>query len=161
MWFLINKKCFFLYNDRMAFLSMATISPIDCRQPETNLYSYILILGCWFNGSWCGLLWILQIILLVGTKLLVIITQMGLRIRETGDVVRGEPVVQPGDDLFWFGRPKFILFLIHLVLFQVSLFTSMLIYKESNINLLCFWPLYVMTFNGRMHFNWPSLLGVR
>ena len=58
---------------------------------------------------------------MVGTKLLVIITQMGLRIQETGDVVRGEPVVQPGDDLFWFGRPKFILFLIHLVLFQVSL----------------------------------------
>ncbi|XP_065624278.1 MLO-like protein 6 isoform X3 [Quercus suber] len=61
-------------------------------------------------------LWI--IILLVGTKLLVIITQMGLRIHETADVVRGEPVVKPGDDLFWFGRPKFILFLIHLVLFQ-------------------------------------------
>ena len=91
---------------------------------------------------------------------------MGLRIPEKEDVVRGAPVVQPGDDLFWFGRPKFILFLIHLVLFQVSLtyikkITSMLIYKESNINLLCFWPLYVMTFNGRMHFNWPSLLGVR
>ncbi|KAK7817815.1 mlo-like protein 6 [Quercus suber] len=59
-----------------------------------------------------------MIILLVGTKLLVIITQMGLRIHETADVVRGEPVVKPGDDLFWFGRPKFILFLIHLVLFQ-------------------------------------------
>ncbi|KAL4621408.1 hypothetical protein ACB092_06G225300 [Castanea dentata] len=72
--------------------------------------------------GWHSYLWLpflpLMIILLVGTKLLVIITQMGLRIQETGDVVRGEPVVQPGDDLFWFGRPKFILFLIHLVLFQ-------------------------------------------
>ncbi|KAK4578863.1 hypothetical protein RGQ29_028796 [Quercus rubra] len=72
--------------------------------------------------GWHSYLWLpflpLIIILMVGTKLLVIITQMGLRIQETGDVVRGEPVVQPGDDLFWFGRPKFILFLIHLVLFQ-------------------------------------------
>lgn len=60
----------------------------------------------------------LIIILLVATKLLVIITQMGLRIQERGDVVRGAPVVQLGDDLFWFGNPRFILFLIHLVLFQ-------------------------------------------
>nr|XP_023925274.1 MLO-like protein 12 [Quercus suber] len=62
------------------------------------------------------LLWI--VILLVGTKLLVIITKMGLSIQDRGAVVRGAPVVQLGDDLFWFGRPKFILFLIHLVLFQ-------------------------------------------
>ena len=57
----------------------------------------------------------------MGTKLLVIITKMGLSIQDRGAVVRGAPVVKPGDDLFWFGRPKFILFLIHLVLFQVSL----------------------------------------
>ncbi|KAJ6357903.1 hypothetical protein OIU78_005687 [Salix suchowensis] len=60
----------------------------------------------------------LIIILLVGTKLQVIITQMGLRIQERGDVVKGALVVIPGDDLFWFGRPRFLLFLIHLVLFQ-------------------------------------------
>ncbi|KAK7849064.1 mlo-like protein 2, partial [Quercus suber] len=55
-----------------------------------------------------------------GDKLLVIITQMGLRIQEIGDVVRGEPLVQLGDDLFWFGLPKFILFLIHLAQFGLS-----------------------------------------
>ena len=49
----------------------------------------------------------------------------------------------------------------YLSLTYIKKIISMLIYKESNINLLCFWPLYVMTFNGRMHFNWPSLLGVR
>ncbi|KAG2267917.1 hypothetical protein Bca52824_062472 [Brassica carinata] len=59
----------------------------------------------------------LAVILIVGTKLQVIITKLCLRIQEKGDVVRGAPVVQPGDDLFWFGRPRFILFLIHLVLF--------------------------------------------
>ncbi|KAH9703617.1 MLO-like protein 12 [Citrus sinensis] len=72
--------------------------------------------------GWFAYLWLpfipLFIILLVGAKLQVIITKLGLRIQERGDVVKGAPVVQPGDDLFWFGRPRFILFLIHLVLFQ-------------------------------------------
>ncbi|KAL5733462.1 hypothetical protein ACOSP7_032801 [Xanthoceras sorbifolium] len=72
--------------------------------------------------GWMAYLWLpfipLIIILLVGTKLQVIITKLGLRIQERGDVVKGAPVVQPGDDLFWFGRPRFILFLIHVVLFQ-------------------------------------------
>lgn len=71
----------------------------------------------------------MQIILLVGAKLQVIITKLGLRIQERGDVVKGAPVVQPGDDLFWFGRPRFILFLIHLVLFQVFYF---IFYKKFN-----------------------------
>lgn len=44
---------------------------------------------------------------------------MGLRIQERSDVVKGAPVVQPGDDLFWFNRPRLILFLIHIVLFTV------------------------------------------
>ncbi|CAN0909276.1 MLO-like protein 12, partial [Linum grandiflorum] len=61
---------------------------------------------------------LLQIILVVGTKLQVIITQLGLRIQDRGDVVKGAPVVQPGDDLFWFGRPRLVLFLIHFCLFQ-------------------------------------------
>ena len=60
-----------------------------------------------------------QIILMVGAKLQVIITRMGLRIQERGDIVKGAPLVQPGDDLFWFGKPKFMLFLINFVLFQV------------------------------------------
>lgn len=59
----------------------------------------------------------LIIILLVSTKLQVIISRMGLRIEERGDVVKGTPVVQPGDDLFWFNNPKFMLFCIHFCLF--------------------------------------------
>ncbi|CAA7020835.1 unnamed protein product [Microthlaspi erraticum] len=59
----------------------------------------------------------LVVALIVGTKLQVIITKMGLRIQERGDVVIGTPVVKPGDDLFWFGKPRLVLFLIHLVLF--------------------------------------------
>ncbi|XWS66144.1 hypothetical protein CRYUN_Cryun05aG0174700 [Craigia yunnanensis] len=74
-----------------------------------------------YTHGWYSYFWLpfipLVIILMVGTKLQVIITKMGLRIQDRGDVVRGALVVQPGDDLFWFGRPRFHLFLIHLVLF--------------------------------------------
>ncbi|KAL0856887.1 hypothetical protein Bca101_062041 [Brassica carinata] len=59
----------------------------------------------------------LVVILIVGTKLQVIITKLGLLIQEKGEIVKGMPLVQPGDHLFWFGRPRFILFLVHLVLF--------------------------------------------
>ncbi|XP_022765350.1 MLO-like protein 6 [Durio zibethinus] len=74
-----------------------------------------------YTHGWYSYLWLpfipLIIILMVGTKLQVIITKMGLRIQDRGDVVKGAPLVQPGDNLFWFGRPRFLLFLIHLVLF--------------------------------------------
>ncbi|RZC70360.1 hypothetical protein C5167_033634 [Papaver somniferum] len=64
------------------------------------------------------MVFISMIILSVGTKLQVIVTRMGLRIQGKTDVVKGEFVVQPADDLFWFNRPRLILYLIHFVLFQ-------------------------------------------
>ncbi|KAI3676941.1 hypothetical protein L1987_86557 [Smallanthus sonchifolius] len=60
----------------------------------------------------------LVLVLLIGTKLQVIITKMGLTIQERGEVVQGVPVVHPGDDLFWFNHPRLILHLINFVLFQ-------------------------------------------
>lgn len=45
---------------------------------------------------------------------------MGLRIQERENVVKGAPVVQLSDDLFWFGKPGLLLFLVHFVLFQVN-----------------------------------------
>lgn len=71
----------------------------------------------WYSYFWLPFI-PLVIILLVGTKLQVIISMMGLRIQERGAVVKGAPLVQPGDHLFWFGSPRFMLFLIHFVLFQ-------------------------------------------
>ncbi|PIA58969.1 hypothetical protein AQUCO_00400079v1 [Aquilegia coerulea] len=72
--------------------------------------------------GWFAYLWLpfipLVIILLVGTKLQVIITQMGVQIQDKGDVIRGVPIVKPNDNLFWFNQPQFILSLIHFVLFQ-------------------------------------------
>ncbi|GKD38814.1 MLO-like protein 12 [Tanacetum coccineum] len=43
---------------------------------------------------------------------------MGRRTHEMADVIKGTPTVQPGDDLFWFGRPRLVLLLINFVLFQ-------------------------------------------
>lgn len=62
----------------------------------------------------------MKIVLLVGTKLQVIITKMGLKFQERGEVVRGEPVVHPDDHLFWFNRPRLLLYLLNFVLFQVA-----------------------------------------
>ncbi|KAK1426297.1 hypothetical protein QVD17_14968 [Tagetes erecta] len=88
--------------------------------PLMWLFGVIFLL---FNThGWYSYLWLpfipLVIVLLVGTKLQVIITRMGLTIQERGEVVQGVPVVKPGDDLFWFNRPRLILHLINFVLFQ-------------------------------------------
>ncbi|GMI81635.1 MILDEW RESISTANCE LOCUS O 6 [Hibiscus trionum] len=84
---------------------------------------FCAVLFLLFNPhGWYSYLWLpfvpLIVILLVGTKLQVIITKMAQKIQERGEVVRGQPVVEPGDDLFWFNRPKLLLFLINFVLFQ-------------------------------------------
>ncbi|XP_039134354.1 MLO-like protein 6 [Dioscorea cayenensis subsp. rotundata] len=76
-----------------------------------------------FNiDGWYSYLWLpfipLIVILLVGTKLQVIITKMAMQIVGDGDVIKGDPVVQPTDELFWFKHPHLLLHLIHFVLFQ-------------------------------------------
>ncbi|KAK7379778.1 hypothetical protein VNO78_34297 [Psophocarpus tetragonolobus] len=71
----------------------------------------------WYAHFWLPFIPLI-IILLVGTKLQMIITEMALRIHDRGEVVKGAPVVEPGDELFWFNRPRFVLFLIQLCLFQ-------------------------------------------
>ncbi|XP_019193211.1 PREDICTED: MLO-like protein 12 [Ipomoea nil] len=74
------------------------------------------------TNGWYSYLWLpfipLIILLVVGAKLQMIITKMGGRIQERGDVLKGAPVVEPGDNLFWFNRPSLMLFFIRFVLFQ-------------------------------------------
>ncbi|KAK6917618.1 Mlo-related protein [Dillenia turbinata] len=62
----------------------------------------------------------LLLLMLVGTKLQVIITNMCLDTNEKGPVIRGNMLVRPSDHFFWFGKPKWILYLIHFILFQNS-----------------------------------------
>ncbi|XP_059069145.1 MLO-like protein 6 [Cryptomeria japonica] len=71
----------------------------------------------WFTFNWLSFIPLI-ILLIVGTKLQVIITRMALDIQDRNPVVQGAPVVKPNDQLFWFGRPKLILYLIHFTLFQ-------------------------------------------
>lgn len=61
---------------------------------------------------------LLQLLLAVGTKLEHIITQLAHEVAEKHSAIEGDLVVTPSDDLFWFHRPKIVLFLIHFILFQ-------------------------------------------
>lgn len=86
------------------------------------LWFFAVVFLLFNTHGWQSHLWLpfvpLIIILLVGTKLQLIITKMGLRIQERGEIVKGTPLVQPGDELFWFNRPHLLLYLVHFVLFQ-------------------------------------------
>lgn len=106
----------------------------------------------------------MQILLLVGVKLQVIITKMGKRTHEMADVVKGTPTVQPGDDLFWFGRPQLVLLLINFVLFQVNRSTVFIVKiangifltPTSNIFLLAMQNAFQVAF---FLWGWVSLFG--
>ena len=63
----------------------------------------------------------MQLVLLVGAKLqhvIATLTAEGAKMTTYG------PRIQPRDDLFWFKKPEFLLWLIHFVLFQVHLYTT-------------------------------------
>ncbi|KAG8073298.1 hypothetical protein GUJ93_ZPchr0006g41595 [Zizania palustris] len=68
------------------------------------------------------LVWIsfvpLVIVLLVGTKLEMVIMEMAQEIQDRATVIKGAPVVEPSNKYFWFSRPDWVLFFIHLTLFQ-------------------------------------------
>ncbi|KAK4734188.1 hypothetical protein R3W88_008449 [Solanum pinnatisectum] len=96
------------------FTDVVGISPV--------LWIFAMLYFLTTTNGWYSYYWLpfipLIIILLVDTKLQVIITKMGLRIQERGEIVEGTPLVEPGDDIFWFNRPALLLFFMHFVLFQ-------------------------------------------
>uniref|UniRef100_A0A453J1F7 MLO-like protein n=1 Tax=Aegilops tauschii subsp. strangulata TaxID=200361 RepID=A0A453J1F7_AEGTS len=47
-----------------------------------------------------------------------IIMEMALEIQDRASVIKGAPVVEPSNKFFWFHRPDWVLFFIHLTLFQ-------------------------------------------
>jgi mlo protein len=60
-----------------------------------------------------------QLLLLIGTKLEHIITQMAYEVASKHATVEaGDIAVDPSDDLFWFHNPRILLILIHFILFQ-------------------------------------------
>ncbi|KAJ8751367.1 hypothetical protein K2173_016563 [Erythroxylum novogranatense] len=74
--------------------------------------------------GWNVYLWVsflpLVIVLLLGAKLEMIVAEMALELKDQSLVIKGAPLVQPNDDLFWLSRPKFVLTLIHYTLFVNS-----------------------------------------
>ncbi|XP_052184361.1 MLO-like protein 3 isoform X2 [Diospyros lotus] len=72
--------------------------------------------------GWHVYLWIsflpLITVLVLGTKLQVVVARMALRLQNHNSVIRGSPLVQPNDSLFWFSQPQFVLTLLHYVLFM-------------------------------------------
>ncbi|CAI9105137.1 OLC1v1003996C2 [Oldenlandia corymbosa var. corymbosa] len=71
--------------------------------------------------GWNVYLWVsflpLIVVLAIGTKLEMIVAKMALRLKDQNSVVRGTPVVEPHDGLFWFSDPQFVLTLLHFTLF--------------------------------------------
>ncbi|XWS24839.1 hypothetical protein CRYUN_Cryun27aG0019500 [Craigia yunnanensis] len=88
------------------------------------LWAFVVIFLLLNFGGWHTYFWIAFIpfilLLAVGTKLEHIITQLAQEVAERHIVVEGELVVQPSDNHFWFNRPRLILRLIHIILFQNS-----------------------------------------
>ncbi|KAL0341417.1 UNVERIFIED_CONTAM: MLO-like protein 1 [Sesamum radiatum] len=56
----------------------------------------------------------------IGTKLEHIITQLAEEVAQRHVAVPGELVVKPSDHHFWFSKPRLVLVLIHIILFQNS-----------------------------------------
>ncbi|OMO53865.1 Mlo-related protein [Corchorus olitorius] len=88
------------------------------------LWAFVVIFLLVNFVGWHTYFWIAFIpfllLLAVGTKLEHIITQLAQEVAERHIVVEGELVVQPSDNHFWFKRPRLVLRLIHIILFQNS-----------------------------------------
>jgi mlo protein len=74
--------------------------------------------------GWHAYFWIAFIpfvlLLAVGTKLEHVITQLAREVAEKHVALPGALIVKPSDDHFWFHRPRIVLLLIHIILFQNS-----------------------------------------
>lgn len=89
--------------------------------------------------GWHVYLWVsflpLIIVLVVGTKLEVIVFKLALKIQDENTVIRGTPLVQPNDNLFWFGHPKYVLTLIHFSLFMNAFEISFFIWVTTQFGI--------------------------
>ncbi|KAJ6289599.1 hypothetical protein OIU78_025513 [Salix suchowensis] len=90
-----------------------------------GIFGYLWLSSCFLNISgWHAYFWIAFVpfilLLAVGTKLEHVIIQLAHEVAEKHVAVQGDLVVRPSDDHFWFNKPKIVLILIHIILFQNS-----------------------------------------
>uniref|UniRef100_A0ACD5YWJ9 Uncharacterized protein n=1 Tax=Avena sativa TaxID=4498 RepID=A0ACD5YWJ9_AVESA len=71
----------------------------------------------WYVYIWISLAPFVML-LVVGSKMEHIITELAYEVAQKHTAIQGDLVVAPSDDFFWFHRPKLVLLLIHVVLFQ-------------------------------------------
>jgi len=85
------------------------------------VFYLLLNVNGWHTYFWIAFIPLL-LLLAIGTKLQHIIAQLAQNVVEkhmqSASVVQGDLVLSPSDDLFWFGRPRLIMSLIHFILFQ-------------------------------------------
>ncbi|KAL3752909.1 hypothetical protein ACJRO7_000322 [Eucalyptus globulus] len=83
-------------------------------------------------AGWHAYFWIsfipLTLLLVVGTKLEHVITRLAQDVAQRHIAIAGDLIVQPSDDHFWFHRPRLILVLIHIILFQNSFELAFLLF---------------------------------
>ncbi|XP_059445974.1 MLO-like protein 1 isoform X2 [Corylus avellana] len=88
------------------------------------LWVFVVIFLLLNVSGWHAYFWIaffpFVLLLAVGTKLEHVITQLALEVAEKHVALPGALIVQPSDDHFWFHRPRIVLLLIHIILFQNS-----------------------------------------
>ncbi|KAJ3675355.1 hypothetical protein LUZ60_004397 [Juncus effusus] len=86
------------------------------------LWLFVMVFLLLNVEGWHAYFWIslgpLIMLLIVGAKLEHIITELAHEVAERHTAVQGDLLVTPSDDLFWFGKPKIVLVLIHFILFQ-------------------------------------------
>ncbi|KAL4631744.1 hypothetical protein ACB092_04G001100 [Castanea dentata] len=88
------------------------------------LWLFVVIFLLLNVAGWHAYFWIAFIpfilLLAVGAKLEHVIIQLAHEVAEKHAAIAGALVVQPSDDHFWFHRPRIVLLLIHIILFQNS-----------------------------------------
>ncbi|XP_038972433.1 MLO protein homolog 1-like [Phoenix dactylifera] len=98
--------------------------------------------------GWYTLVWIsfvpLIILLIVGMKLEIVIMEMAHEIQGRTTVVKGAPIIEPSNKFFWFNRPQWILYLIHLTLFENA-------FQMAHF----LWTWYSFSLKSCMHDNLP------
>ncbi|PON43265.1 Mlo-related protein [Parasponia andersonii] len=88
------------------------------------LWLFVVFFLCLNVSGWHAYFWLAFVpfilLLAVGTKLEHVITQLAHEVAEKHVAIEGDLVVKPSDDHFWFHRPRLVLLLIHIILFQNS-----------------------------------------
>jgi hypothetical protein len=87
----------------------------------------------------------MQLLLVLGSKMEHIITELALEVIQKHTAIEGVLVVTPSDELFWFHRPKLVLLLIHIILFQ------------NAFEIAFFFWLLVRTIISHLHFHLTNI----